>query len=91
MKRLWLFLLSLALVIVFSASAFAVDVKFSGEYFAAGMYLDKVGLNKSGYRYYFLIRDFPPGADHYVIVERRVQLSIFRDCECKPILSFLRA
>ncbi|MCK7489411.1 MAG: hypothetical protein MZU79_03615 [Anaerotruncus sp.] len=52
MKRLWLFLLSLVLVIVFSASAFAVDVKFSGEYFAAGMYLDKVGLNKSGYRYY---------------------------------------
>jgi len=49
MKRLWLFLLSLALVIVFSASAFAVDVKFSGEYYAAGMYLDKVGLNKSGY------------------------------------------
>lgn len=59
MKRLWLFLLSLALVIVFSASAFAVDVKFSGEYFAAGMYLDKVGLNKSKYTYY-PIKDFTP-------------------------------
>jgi len=89
MKRLWLFLLSLALVIVFSASAFAVDVKFSGEYYAAGMYLDKVGLNKSGYMYY-PIKDFtrrlPP-----LIVERRVQLSIFRGCACKPILLFLRA
>ncbi len=60
MKRLWLFLLSLALVIVFSASAFAVDVKFSGEYFTAGMYLDKVGLNKSGYDDYYPIKDFTP-------------------------------
>ena len=54
MKRLWLFLLSLALVIVFGASAFAVDVKFSGEYFAAGMYQDKTNFMKNGYT------NFPP-------------------------------
>lgn len=35
MKRFWLVLLSLGLVMAFSASAFAVDVKFSGSYFAA--------------------------------------------------------
>ena len=93
MKRLWLVLLSLALVMVFSASAFAVDVKFSGEYYAAGMYQDKVGLNKSGYRYYVPdFTSFPPGVSTPTYpVERRVQLSIFRGCACKPILSFLRA
>ncbi len=46
MKRFWLILLSLGLVTAFSASAFAVDVQFSGSYFAAGMYLDQVSLVK---------------------------------------------
>ncbi len=46
MKRFWLVLLSLGLVMAFSASAFAVDVKFSGSYFAGGMYLDKTSLTK---------------------------------------------
>jgi hypothetical protein len=46
MKRFWLVLLSLGLVVAFSASAFAVDVKFSGEFYAAGMYLDKTTLKK---------------------------------------------
>jgi hypothetical protein len=41
MKRFWLVMLSLGLVLAFSASAMAVDVKFSGSYYAAGMYLDK--------------------------------------------------
>ncbi len=41
MKRFWLVLLSLGLVMAFSVSALAVDVKFSGEYYAQGMYLDK--------------------------------------------------
>jgi len=40
MKRFWLVLLSLGLVMAFSASAFAADVKFSGSYFVAGMYQD---------------------------------------------------
>jgi hypothetical protein len=44
MKRFWLVLLSLGLIMAFSASAFAVDVKVSGEYYAAGMYLNKTNL-----------------------------------------------
>jgi hypothetical protein len=46
MKRFWLILLSLGLVMAFSVSAFAVDVKFSGEFYAAGLYLDKTNLRK---------------------------------------------
>ena len=44
MKRFWLVMLSLGLVLAFSASAFAADVKVSGSYYAAGMYLDRVSL-----------------------------------------------
>ena len=46
MKRFWLVLLSLGLVLAFSASAMAVDVQFSGSFYAAGMYLDKTSFNK---------------------------------------------
>ena len=46
MKRFWLVLLSLGLVLAFSASAMAVDVKFSGDFYVAGMYLDKTKLVK---------------------------------------------
>jgi len=46
MKRFWLVLLSLGLIVAFSTSAMAVDVKFSGEYYAAGMYLDKISFQK---------------------------------------------
>ena len=45
MKRFWLVLLSLGLVMAFSASAFAVDVKFSGEYDIAGLYLNKIAVD----------------------------------------------
>ncbi|PKN39140.1 MAG: hypothetical protein CVU62_02770 [Deltaproteobacteria bacterium HGW-Deltaproteobacteria-2] len=41
MKKLWLVLLSLGLIMAFSVSAFAVDVKVSAEYFAGGLYLNK--------------------------------------------------
>jgi hypothetical protein len=44
MKRFWLVLLSLGLVLAASASAFALDVKFSGDFYVAGMYLDKTKL-----------------------------------------------
>jgi len=44
MKRFWLVLLSLGLIAAFSTSAFAADVKFSGSYYAAGMYLNKTSL-----------------------------------------------
>src|SRR5664280_2413164 len=47
MKRFWLVMLSLGLVLAFSASAMAVDVKFSGSFYAAGMYLDKTSFNKT--------------------------------------------
>ena len=47
MKRFWLVLLSLGLIVAFSTSAMAVDVKFSGEYYAAGLYLDKTNVTKS--------------------------------------------
>lgn len=42
MKKLWLVLLSLGLFMAFSVSASAADVKFSGEYYAAGLYLNHV-------------------------------------------------
>jgi len=45
MKRFWLVLLSLGLVMAFSVSAFAVDVKVSAEYYAAGMYLNKINVD----------------------------------------------
>lgn len=47
MKRFWLAMLSLGLVLAFSASAFAVDVKFYGSLYVAGMYLDKISLKDS--------------------------------------------
>ena len=46
MKRVWLVLLSLGLILTISTAASAVDVKFSGEYYAAGLYLDKTSLQK---------------------------------------------
>jgi hypothetical protein len=49
MKKLWLVLLSLGLIMAFSVSAFAVDVKVSGEYFAGGLYLNKTGVESGDY------------------------------------------
>ncbi|MDD4357671.1 MAG: hypothetical protein PHN98_10500, partial [Smithellaceae bacterium] len=46
MKRIWLLFMSLGLIAAFSTQAMAVDLKFSGEYYAAGMYLDKTDLRK---------------------------------------------
>ncbi len=46
MKRFWVVLMVLGLIAAFSTTVFAVDVKFSGEYYAAGMYLDKTSLRK---------------------------------------------
>jgi hypothetical protein len=45
MKRFWLVLLSLGLVMAFSVSAFAVDVKVGAEYFVGGLYLNKTSVN----------------------------------------------
>jgi hypothetical protein len=49
MKKLWLTLFLSGIIMAFSATAFAVDVKFSGSYYAAGMYLDKTTFVKDGY------------------------------------------
>jgi hypothetical protein len=46
MKRFGVVLLSLGLIVAFSATVFAVDLKFSGEYYAAGMYLDRTTVKK---------------------------------------------
>ncbi len=46
MKRFWLVLPSLMLMVAFNTSAFAVDVKVSGEFMVGGMYLDKTTLKK---------------------------------------------
>ncbi len=46
MTRFPFSLLSLVLVLTWSAAAFAVDVKFSGSFYAAGMYLDKTNFKK---------------------------------------------
>lgn len=45
MKRLFILLVMSALTF-FSAKAFALEVKFSGEFHAAGVYLDKINLTK---------------------------------------------
>ena len=47
MKRVWLVLLLLIMIATFGTSAMAVDVKFSGEYYAAGLYLDKTYFQKN--------------------------------------------
>ena len=62
MKRFLLVLLSLGLVLAFSASAMAVDVKISGEYYVAGLYLNKTTLNDARYGY---DRDNPSTAFYY--------------------------
>ena len=46
MKRFWVVLLALGLITAFGTKVFAVDIKFSGEYYAAGMYLDKTSLRE---------------------------------------------
>ncbi len=74
MKRFWLVLLSLGLIMAFSVSAFAVDVKVSADYNVGGLYLNKVSVN-DGYTYptnvtnpstAFFYQDLRVGADFIV-------------------------
>jgi len=46
MKRFWFILLALILTVSISTAALAVDLKFSGEFYAAHMFLDKTSLTK---------------------------------------------
>ena len=48
MKRFLFAILSMCLVLTFSTKAFSVDVKFSGSFYAAGMYLDKTKVTNYG-------------------------------------------
>ena len=50
MKKLWLVLFSLGLILAFSVTAFAVDVKVGAEYYVGGLYLNKVMVH-DGYTY----------------------------------------
>ena len=47
MKKFWIVLLSLGLIMAFSVPAFAVDVKFNGEYKVQGIYEDNVTENNA--------------------------------------------
>ncbi len=56
MKRFLVILLSLGLFVAFGAPAMAVDVKLSGSYYVAGLYLDKTSFVKNsgaGTAFYF--------------------------------------
>ena len=77
MKRFWLILLSLGLIMAFSASAFAVDVKVSGEYYVAGLYLNKTNV-------------MIEATDAGTILSDPAQHSFIRDCASEQILLFLR-
>lgn len=46
MKRFWVVLLSIGLILGFAMSASAADVKFSGSYYAQGVYEDRPTLKK---------------------------------------------
>jgi hypothetical protein len=45
MKKFWIVMLALGLVAGFALSASAADVKFSGSYYVAGIYVDKPSMN----------------------------------------------
>ncbi len=57
MKKLFAVLLALGLIMAFSATASAVDVKFGGSYYVVGVYDDNPSLKKDAYsRAYFFQR-----------------------------------
>jgi len=51
MKRFLLVMLALGLITAFSTTAFAADVKFSGQFYVAGMYVDQTSLMKDATGY----------------------------------------
>ena len=46
MKRFLVVLLLSGLIVAFSTPVLALDLKFSGEFYVAGLYLDKTTLQK---------------------------------------------
>jgi len=72
MKRLLVALVVLGLM-VFSSLAFAVDVRVSGEFYAAGLYLDKTTLKKD------TATDGPSTAFYYQRLRLRADFIVTRD------------
>jgi hypothetical protein len=54
MKRFLLIFLSLGLIMAFSASAFAVDVKLSADFEVGGLYLNKTNVSDNNSSYYYI-------------------------------------
>jgi hypothetical protein len=50
MKKFWIVLLAMGLVAAFAMTASAADVKFGGQYYVYGMYVDNPSLKKSDSR-----------------------------------------
>ncbi|MHB8137691.1 MAG: hypothetical protein ACYDGO_04805 [Smithellaceae bacterium] len=70
MKKLWLILLSVALVMALSVSAFAVDLQLSGSYYAAGMYQDRTTFKKD------TLTDGPSTAFYYQRLRMKTEFTI---------------
>jgi hypothetical protein len=66
-------MLSLGLVLAFSAQAFAVDVQFSGSFYVAGMYQDKVSAGKNDVTVFSPYGQ--PSAPYYINLQRQVSLT----------------
>jgi hypothetical protein len=80
MKRFWLVLLSLSLVMAFTVSAYAVDVKVGADYYVGGLYLNKTAVwdnltyldgfyNPSGH--------FVPGRSYYYLTPQQPSTAFF--------------
>ncbi|MDI9570824.1 MAG: hypothetical protein QM278_08890 [Pseudomonadota bacterium] len=70
MRKLWVILLSLGLIAAFAMPAAAVDVKFSGQYYAFGAYVDNPSL---------LDKNEAPGAASWGAVDASQANSATRD------------
>ena len=84
MKRFWLMMLLMGLIMAFSASAFAVDVKVSGEFYVGGLYLNKTSINDQSSTITM------PDKALSLIIPDPAQPSFTRDCASAQILSYLR-
>ncbi len=79
MKRFWLVLLALGMLFAFSSSVFAADVKFTGSYYATGMYLNDTTLRKDA-------TGFPSTAFYYQRL--RVNMEFFATPALKLVSRF---
>jgi len=68
MRKFWLLLLSIGLIMAFAMPAAAVDVKFSGSYYAQGWYIDNPSVLDKGER---------PGAASWANNSRRSSYAFY--------------